>query len=276
MPEKINFDAALKDLQVLLKNSDGSLAQIKKMKKLAAVLKKSKGDSLTDIKKIQSKIDTNTERYRGTIHDLKVPITISLLNLELLEMEEDPEESQQLITGIRREMEFLLDTIGNVLELEQDSEGKLEINMEKVSIQELIDIVIKRMNVIVRDKPQLILRRELPGDFPSILCSRHKMIRVLDNLFSNAIKYTEIGAVTVSGESMDGYAYILFSDTGCGIEKERLPELFNFFNGDSDKLESTGVGLAYVRSVILAMGGKIEIDSIKGVGTTITLILQLS
>ena len=217
------------------------------------------------------------ERMAVTVHDLKVPITISLLNLELAEMETDAIEKENYFTSVHRELEFLLDTIGNLLEIEQAEIGSSQTHLQEIFLPELVDGVIRRMEVVIKDKPDLALVNELPSDFPPIIGDRHKLIRVFNNLFSNAIKYTDSGSIRAGGavDWKTKRTSVYVSDTGQGIEADRLPELFRFFKGDAVRFDSSGVGLAFVKQVIDNHEGQVRLESTRGKGTTVYLEFPL-
>lgn len=253
-------------------------------KALTATLRDLARESALEIKcfkrKLRSMASAQQARSEGmavTVHDLKVPITISLLNLELAEMESDTTEKENYFTSVRRELEFLLDTIGNLLELEQAEIGTTQNKFQEIFLPELVDGVIVRMKVVIKDKPDLALVNELPPDFPPIIGDRHKLIRVFNNLFSNAIKYTDSGSIRAGGtvDWKKKRTSVYVRDTGQGIEKDRLPELFRFFAGDAVRFESSGVGLAFVKQVIDNHKGQVRLESTRGEGTTVHLDFPL-
>ena len=215
-------------------------------------------------------LEQHRRRVAVTVHDLKAPITISLLNLELLEMEKDPEQSAFYITGVRRELEFMLDTIANLLELERSAEERKELHMEPVALHPLVEAAVGRMSVLILDKPALRLENAVPADLPPVRAHPHRLTRVFNNLLSNAIKYTESGEVRVSaGGSGSGAVRVLVQDSGTGIDPERLPRIFTYYEGDEHQPDSTGIGLAFVKQVIDAHRGKVWIESERGVGTKV-------
>jgi signal transduction histidine kinase len=222
-------------------------------------------------------LEMHRRRNAVTVHDLKAPITISLLNLELLEMEEDHDQSAFYLTGVRRELEFMLDTIANLLELERGAEEGTALPMEPIPLSQLVDAVVDRMSVLIADKPQLRLENAIPPDLPAIRGQPHRLTRVFNNLFSNAIKYTERGHVRATAETPPGDSCIrvCLEDTGNGIDPERLSKLFNYYEGDSEKLESTGIGLAFVKQVLDAHHGKVWIESARGKGTRVHMELPI-
>ncbi len=216
-------------------------------------------------------IERQRERAAETVHDLKVPITVCLLNLELASMENDKREEADYLVSVRRELEFLLDTISNLLELDQHSSTQVQAPFQQVDLRELLDATIARMEVIITDKPNLKLMNEIGADVPTVTANRHQLIRVFNNLFSNAIKYTDEGSITVSATFNKKRKTVRLSvkDTGHGIEPERIPYLFDLYQGDAKRQDSTGVGLAFVKLAALAHKGKVALESSRGKGTTV-------
>lgn len=220
-------------------------------------------------------LEYHRKRTAVTVHDLKAPITIALLNLELIEMSDDAEEVTFYRSGMRRELEFMLDTIGNLLELQRLAEGPGDISKEPLNVHELLDGVIGRMQVLIKDRPQLELINAVPADFPELMGQRHHLTRVFNNLFSNSIKYTDQGHIkasaTVNHSGGGERLRVVIEDTGQGIEKQRIPTLFAYYQGDTDRPESTGIGLAFVKQVMDVHAGRVWIESERGKGTRVVL-----
>ncbi len=217
------------------------------------------------------------ERMVTTVHDLKVPITVSLLNLELAEMEEEPAVKAIYLNGIKRELEFLLETIANMLDLERPREDAQAVRWEHVPLRDLVADVEARMVVLIKDKPDLVLRNEVPADLPPLFGDRHLLTRILTNLFSNAIKYTDSGSITV-GAALEAPAravHLFVRDTGSGIDEARKARLFQLFQGDVNRYDSSGVGLVFVKSAVAAHGGRVWLESEHGKGTCVYVELPL-
>lgn len=231
-----------------------------------------------ELKRLQGAVETlqwemksHRERTAVTAHDLKAPITISLLNLELMEMEDDPEQQAFYAVGMRRELEFMLETIGNLIELERADEAQPELRRETVFLRSVVGAVIDRMSVLIKDKPELKLVNALPDDLPPVQGDTNKLIRVFNNLFVNSIKYTEYGHVTAEAEFFPktGILRCCVSDSGAGIDKERLDSLFSYYQSDATHQDSTGIGLAFVKQIVEAHQGKVWAESERGAGTRI-------
>lgn len=223
-------------------------------------------------------IGTSREKLITTVHDLKIPLTVSLLNLELAEMEADPAESQFYLAQVRRELEFMLETIGAMLELEKAESHGLNINATALSLHDVVSAVIARMQVLLKDKPALTLINQVPPELPRVLADAHKITRVLNNLYANAINYSERGTITASAAlSPDGQTVRLeLQDQGKGISRERMDSLFKLFNADSDSASSSGVGLLYVKRIVEAHGGTVTLTSQVESGTTVAITLPVS
>jgi len=222
-------------------------------------------------------LERHRRRNAVTVHDLKAPITISLLNLELLQMEQDSEQSVYYLSGVRRELEFMLDTIANLIELDRAPDEGSEPHMAPVLLAPLVEGVIGRMSVLIADKPELQLENAIPRNLPPLRADSHRLTRVFNNLFSNSIKYTESGYVRASAEldAERSLVRVLVEDTGNGIDSERLPQLFNYYQGDSERLESTGIGLAFVKQAVNAHHGEVWLESERGKGTRVFIELPI-
>jgi signal transduction histidine kinase len=246
------------------------LALVEQRARHAEALNRSLQEHISELKR-------RKERMVTTVHDLKVPVTISLLNLELAEAEKEPAVKEVYLNGVRRELEFLLETIANMLDLERPAGLRPALKRERLFLRELVAEVEARMRVLIKDKPSLELRNEVPPDLPPVHCDRHLMTRVLANLYSNAIKYTEIGSITVGGSASTAASTVrlFMRDTGAGIEPARKARLFQIFEGDSERYDSLGVGLVFVQNTVSAHGGRVWLESERGKGTCVNIELPL-
>jgi signal transduction histidine kinase len=115
---------------------------------------------------------------------------------------------------------------------------------------------------------------------PVVKTDGDKLKHVLQNLVHNAMKFTEHGSVTVCARCFDEYIEIAVKDTGIGIEKEKLPVIFDMFRQvDSSKTRShggVGVGLFIVKKYVDLLNGKIEVESMPGRGTTFMLRIPVN
>ncbi|HEU5210328.1 MAG TPA: CHASE3 domain-containing protein [Longimicrobiales bacterium] len=170
----------------------------------------------------------------------------------------------------------LLTLINDVLDLSKIEAGKIELEITTFSLSELIDEVLRQWDGQM--PAGLALRAEVPGGIAPIDSDRARLKQVLINLVSNAVKFTERGHVTVK---VDAEAFaprrILVSDTGIGIEADRLGPIFEAFeqaeSSTARRYGGTGLGLPISRRLCHLLGYSLEVESQVGSGTTFTIDL---
>jgi signal transduction histidine kinase len=220
---------------------------------------------------------------RIVTHELRSPVqvTSSLLNVLGRSYVGDLNEKQMdLVERARRRIKFLQTLIDDLLDL---AAGKADVlaTAERglVPLAEVIQEVEARHESPAQDKG-LALRCECPGEGLNVWGDRSELDRIMNNLVSNAIKYTHKGEVCVRAERTDGFACIVVADTGIGIPQEAMPRLFQeFFRAPNAKAlqeNGTGLGLSIVKDLVERYDGTIEVNSVEGQGTTFTLMLPLA
>ncbi len=126
----------------------------------------------------------------------------------------------------------------------------------------------------------LSLQCECPGEGLNVWGDKGELDRIMNNLVSNAVKYTQKGQVRVQAAVKNGTACITVADTGIGIPSDALPQLFEEFfrakNAKELQETGTGLGLSIVKDLVERYDGTIEVDSTEGEGTTFTLTLPLA
>ena len=127
----------------------------------------------------------------------------------------------------------------------------------------------------------LYLKAELDKDLPQVPFDKGRIIQVLNNLVSNAIKFTGHGGVTIKTEnhSANNHIIINVTDTGKGIAESDFPKLFQKFqqieSPENVEKGGTGLGLAICKEIVLRHGGKIAVESTVGKGTTFSFVLPI-
>jgi signal transduction histidine kinase len=190
------------------------------------------------------------------------------------------EKQADLVSRARHRIEFLQTLIDDLLDL---AAGRADVlaTTERglVSLTAVLDEVQGRYEAQAHDKG-LVLQTVHPDEDLTVWGDRSELDRMLNNLVSNAVKYTEKGEVRLSLERIDGTARIVVNDTGIGIPEDALPELFQEFfrakNARQVEESGTGLGLSIVRDLVERYGGQIEVESMVDRGTTFTLTLPLA
>jgi PAS domain S-box-containing protein len=217
-----------------------------------------------------------TEIINTLSHDLKTPLTIMNTSLYLLEKATDPEHQKSKVAQIKEQAERLGKLIQDILTLSR-------LNMlpateyQSVNINQLIQDIRTQFEAVVEER-HLTLNLELDEDLKTIEASEGDLQRALVNLVENALHYTpEHGSVTVRTIRQANQAIVEVSDTGMGISEADLPHIFEHFyragQAKAADATGTGLGLAIVEKVVKRHGGRIEVESHPGQGSTFRLHL---
>jgi CheY-like chemotaxis protein/two-component sensor histidine kinase len=206
-------------------------------------------------------------------HELRTPLNAILGFTQLLQAQPEhlsADRIQTYSTHILKAGEHLLVLINEILDLAKIESGAVSLSMESVSLAELLQgcqLLISPM----AEKRQINLDIALRDD-RRVLADRTRLKQVLLNLLSNAIKYNrDAGSVAVHiGDGGDGYVRITVHDTGTGLTKSQIEQLFQPFNRlgqEAGGQEGTGIGLVVTKRLIELMGGRIGVSSAIGAGS---------
>ena len=213
-------------------------------------------------------------------HELRTPLNAILGFGELLAAERLSPAQLEHVAQITRSGRHLLDLINEVLDLARIERGELRLSLEPVHVGQLVREALDMIDPLATARSVAVLTPAPAGLDIHVLADRQRLKQVLLNLLSNAVKYNrDRGEVRVSAVQEGVDALIEVADTGLGIAAEDLPRAFEAFErlgAETTEVEGTGLGLALVRRLILAMGGSIEIASTLGRGTTLSIRLPVT
>ena len=213
-------------------------------------------------------------------HELRTPATVVKLNVELLQkyIKDNPQEFSKYIDRIKQAVDTEIGLINTLLTSAKLEGNKVEIRHEKVNMKEEIEMSIHGHEKEVKDG--ITLNSNIQNNLPYAYADRIRVAEVLNNLISNAIKYTDKGNIQVSASSGDNNIIVSVKDTGKGMSKEDMSKLGNKFYRVDNYLESeivrpggTGLGLYITFGLIRLMGGTINVQSEIGKGSTFTFTL---
>jgi signal transduction histidine kinase len=214
-------------------------------------------------------------------HELRSPLGVVKegINLVLEGLAGDINDEQRDLLGTaKRNTDRLGRLINNVLDFQKITSGKIGFDIWENDINEVVLEVNKAMSLLAKEKG-LDLAVDVDDSIPKIGLDRDKIIQVLTNLVSNAIKYTEKGNITISTKQEDNTVHVVVQDTGTGIKAEDMQKLFQAFkqlDSTRDKKGGgTGLGLAISKEIILAHKGKIWAESEAGKGSSFHFILPI-
>ncbi len=188
------------------------------------------------------------------------------------------EQVKENLGVVVAEGERLTTLINNVLDLAKIEAGKIEWHMETVTLPEIIERATAATASLF-DGAGLKLIKDVDSGLPRIVGDQDKLIQVVINLISNAVKFTEKGAVTCRVRKAKDDVTISIIDTGTGITKEDQPKVFDKFKqvGDTltDKPKGTGLGLTICKEIVEYHGGRIWVESEPGKGSTFSFTLPV-
>lgn len=221
--------------------------------------------------------------FANMSHEIRTPInTIIGLN-EMILREDISDEIAENAINIQNASKMLLTTINDILDLSKLESGKMDIVPTQYAISSMFSDLVNLIWIRAHQK-NLEFKVDIDPDIPSMLYGDEVRIKqVVTNMLTNAVKYTESGSVTLSakGERVAADQILLrisVEDTGMGIRKESLDDLFSSFKrvdeSDNRNIEGTGLGLNISKQLIEMMGGKITVDSVYHKGSVFTIELK--
>ncbi|WP_342988006.1 MULTISPECIES: hybrid sensor histidine kinase/response regulator transcription factor [Bacteroides] len=226
--------------------------------------------------------ELNQERlrfYTNITHELRTPLTLILGPLEDMQKEASlPAKQAQKLSVIHQSALRLLNLINQILEFRKTETQNKKLCVSKGNIAPLIyEIGLKYKEL--NQNTKIDFRIQIEKEEMFLFFDKEIITIVLDNLISNAIKYTEQGCVTLSlHQTMRNevaYTEIKVSDTGYGISAEALPHIFDRYYQESSKHQAsgTGIGLALVKNLVTLHEGEIRAESIQNEGSTFYISL---
>jgi signal transduction histidine kinase len=267
---------------------DGAIAQCFKsyVAERLQELDKLRGQLVLTNQELDRLVNSSQENLSVLAHELKTPLTsiIGYSELFLRQQQQptvrDTPHSLEHIERVVRNSRQLLRLINDTLELSRCEAGQMLLRLEPTNVRGVIQTVLGVIQPLAASSGlQLLLDDERAPD--RVVTDPLRLQQILVNLMSNAIRYTEVGEVTLQCRVLsDGWWSIAVSDTGIGIAEANQTRVFEpFFQvlpSEPDRLtNSTGLGLAIVSRMIKLLQGEISLTSEVGVGSTFTVVLPL-
>ena len=209
-------------------------------------------------------------------HEIRTPLNAIVGFSNVLAYTEDENERQEYIKIIENNNTLLLQLIGDILDLSKIEAGVFEFVYSKVNLNVLLMEVIRAARLRLKDDSVVV---EFVECLPEcVICSDvNRLMQVMNNLITNAIKFTTKGSIRVGYRLReDESLYFYVSDTGCGIPADKLKEVFGRFVKLNSFQQGTGLGLSICESIVTRLGGQIGVMSEVGQGSTFWFTLPKS
>ena len=215
-------------------------------------------------------------------HELKTPVALIRLAVETLEMGRvtTPEDREKFLRTISRETMRLSRLVDNILDFARLEAGQRVFRFERVDVLDLVRETLEGFRIRLEDQG-FAVSVDLPDSLPAVRADPTALTHCLLNLLDNAIKYSrQRREIRVSAESRDGFVAVSVTDRGIGISPADQRRIFEKFvrveTGLVHDVKGAGLGLSLVDQIMRAHGGRVEVSSVVGEGSTFTLLIPVS
>ena len=213
-------------------------------------------------------------------HEIRTPMNAIKGMTDILIRRHPKEDQKEYLNGIKQSSDSLLVIINDILDISKIEAGKLELEQEPFSVNELVNNVHTIMQFKAEEKG-LSLMKDIPSEELFVQGDSTRLRQILINLIGNAIKFTEKGMVTTTikqeqvGEKMN--LHFTVSDTGIGIDQSSIAKIFESFeqaySDTTRRFGGTGLGLSISKKLVELHGGRIWVESEKGKGSQFYFVI---
>ncbi len=238
--------------------------------KLATALTE-KNEALEAADRLKSEFIANVS------YELRTPLNVIVGFAELLVAQyfgQLNERQMEYGKGILGSAQALATLIGDILDLSTIEAGYFALDLQDVEIGDLLSSLYTLARERARER-NVGLQLDVPADIGKVRGDPRRLKQALFNLLSNAFKFTPAGGeVTLAARRVEGGVALSVSDTGKGVAAEDFSRIFGKFErGTAPRAGGIGVGLALVKSIVEMHGGRVELDSVPGIGTAVMCFL---
>ena len=247
--------------------------------RLAADLAKAKKLAEARAREVEEAAQLKSEFLANFSHEIRTPLNGIIGYCDLLSREEGDRltgHGRRDLTTIRKNAKTLLALINDILDLSKIESGQVYVVQERVDLASVFDECTATVREMIKGK-EVELRPDVDEAARAVFTDGLKIRQILLNLLSNAAKFTELGEITAKARAIGKDLEIVVEDTGVGIPQEQLRNIFEKFrqvDGSFTRTKGgTGLGLAIVRELSRVLGGRVDVASRLGRGTTFTVTI---
>lgn len=199
-------------------------------------------------------------------HEIRTPLNAIVGFSTLLAQADSEEEKQEYLNIIQTSNEFLLQLIGDILDISKIESGKLEFVFTTFRLNEIFEPQQYAFSFRAEEGVEVLFEND--GSDYTIVSEKTRLTQVLTNFLSNAIKFTSSGSIRFGYKVIETGIYVYVTDTGTGIRKEDSQAVFERFVKLNNFKQGTGLGLSICKTIITMLDGEIGVDSEPEKGST--------
>ena len=225
---------------------------------------------------ISRMLTLKTEFINQAAHDLRTPLTPVITLLPLLRQHLKDEHAAHNLEIIQKNAFYIKRIVDELITLIKTESNLKEITFEKISITEILDEILLTQENVIKNH-NISIKKDYSRKLPDVELDKFKIIEVIQNLISNAVKFTpEKGTISIIVRKIDNYINVRVADTGIGMTQQTIEKLFTeFFRADDSRHgEGVGLGLSICKRIIEKHNGKIWAES-NGKGKGSSIIFQI-
>jgi len=252
----------------------GLLYRLKFIRRTQGVLEQKNQIIEAEKEKAQASERAKHQFLANMSHEIRTPMNAIKGMTDILIRRDPKDDQKEYLDSIKQSSESLLIVINDILDISKIEAGKIELVQETFQVNDLVRDVHTIMQFKAEEKG-LELKMDIPSEPIYVTGDANRLRQILINLIGNSVKFTEKGLVTttIKSKHVDNLLHLHFtvSDTGIGIDRDRLDKIFNSFeqaySDTSRKFGGTGLGLSISKMLVELHHGKIWVESEKGKGS---------
>lgn len=238
-------------------------------------------ETQTERDRVSKLLQERRELVASVSHELRTPVAVLYSYLESMRarwQEQLPDELKHDISVMENETAQLQRLLEDLFTLSRAEVGGLEINRKSIELQAVIRRAAAAVAPMLWQTSKVELVVELPSELPSVLTDEMRLEQILHNLLRNSLRHTPPGGIiAITAAATGEHVVVQVQDTGEGIAPEHLPHIWErFYRADAARSRDqsgAGLGLALVKELTEAMGGRVDVTSTPGQGSTFSVFL---